>query len=274
VGFAGAITSPDNATIKYVRTIRDKKRVRYREKRYLVEGLRLVSQALDVGCRPALVFYDDEFVASPEGGELVEALVQSDATTVWHVTPELMADMSDTVTPQGVLAVYEMPDHPAAIARQATLLLVLDNVRDPGNAGTILRTALATQVDAALLSVGCVDAYSPKVVRAGMGAHYRLPIYPGLDWPAIEDLLVGKRVMLAEATGARTPWGLDWTIPCALVVSNEAHGASDPARALADSLVRLPMAEEIESLNVAIATAVFLFEAQRQRAALGGASPR
>lgn len=259
--FRGTITSPDNAHVKSVRSLHDK-RARYRDKRYLLEGLRLVGHALDAGHRPAWALYTEAFAAGP-GAEVVRALHEGETAT-WAVTPAVMARITDTVTPQGIAAVLPIPD-PPPLPPDAGLLLVLDEVRDPGNLGTILRTAQATGVEAVLLTPGCADPYAPKVVRAGMGAHLALALYPDTPWDQVLRLTAGTRRVLADAAAPRTLWAWDWTEPTTLVVGGEAHGAGPEARAAAAERLRLPMAAGTESLNAAIATAVFLFEARRQR---------
>jgi len=264
VTFCGTITSPDNTHIKYARALH-KKRVRHREKRYLVEGLHLVTHALRRGRWPALAFYCEALVATERGKLLVESLHSSEDSTTWCVPPDVMRLISDTVTPQGIVGVMPMPEPLLALAQSATLLLVLDNIRDPGNLGTILRTAQATCVEAVVLSRGCVDPYSPKVVRAAMGAHLDLALFHSVTWPDIEMLVEGKCCVLADAKGQLTPWEFDWAPPVALIVGNEARGAGPEARRIAQVGVRLPMAKGTESLNAAVATAVLLFEAQHQR---------
>jgi RNA methyltransferase, TrmH family len=263
VTFHSVITSPDNVQIKYVHALQ-KKRVRYQEQRFVIEGLRLVAHALQRGHRPALVLYTSAFASSPEGHSLVETLLTS-MIPLWEVAPSLLSLLSDTVTPQGILAVADMPAADPAVLPSSTLLLIVDALRDPGNLGTILRTAQATHVEAVLLSEGCVDPFAPKVVRAGMGAQFDLPLFCDLPWSEIRRLAAGKKCILADARGSHTPWELDWTVPLALIVSSEADGASPGALALSECRVRLPMAPGVESLNVAIAAAVLLFEAEHQR---------
>ena len=259
------ITSPDNAQCKYARSLH-KKRVRYQERRYLIDGYRLVAQALSQDVRLAALFFTPDAQATDQGRALVEqATAQGIACHL--VTPEVMATLSDTVTPQGFLALAPLDVPPLQVAGAAGLLLMLDDVRDPGNLGTILRTAQATGVEAVLLSEGCVDAYAPKVVRAGMGAHYRLPILPDQTWADLGRAVEGKACLLADPRDGVPPWTLDWTHPTALIVGSEAHGAGLEAQALATQHVCLPMRGEVESLNAAIATAVLLFEALRQRGA-------
>jgi len=241
-----------------------KRRVRRAEKCYLIEGRRLVAQALFSESDLALAFFTETFAQTKDGGKLIAALAQS-ATPIWSVSPEAMAHMAGTVTPQGILAVAAMPRvNPCAI-REASLVVILDNLRDPGNVGTVMRTSQATGVDWLLLSSGSADAYSPKVVRGAMGAHFALPILQELDWPQIGALLGQKRVVVADAQGDHTPWEMDWASPVALIIGSEAHGPSQSATDMATDSVRLPMSPRVESLNAAIATAVILFEIYHQR---------
>lgn len=280
--FLGTITSSDNQTLKYVRSLQQKKRVRYREKRYVVEGSRSVAHTLERGVRPVFVLYSESYLARRAQASADSQVAEADSTTpdarngliaaltdtgasVWQVSTALFDDLADTVTPQGIMAVVPMPEADPALARNADLALVLDNIRDPGNLGTILRTAQAAGVQAVLLSTGCVDPYMPKVVRGAMGAHLHLPLLPDLDWPSIAQLMEGKQRFLADMHAPMTLWDVDWTSPTALLVGSEAFGASAEARELATKSVRLPMAGDAESLNAAVATAILLYEAQRQR---------
>lgn len=144
------------------------------------------------------------------------------------------------------------------------LLLILDRVRDPGNLGTILRSAEAASVGHVLLSPGTVDHYNPKVVRGAMGAHFRLPVI-SLDWPAIAEQAGRRAVWLADAAGELSYDAVDWTQPSALIVGGEAAGAGQEAAVLATGRVSIPMAGGAESLNAAMAATVILFEAARQQ---------
>jgi TrmH family RNA methyltransferase len=259
----GTITSPDNAQARAARALRDRRRARQREGRFIAEGVRLIEQALIEGARPLAVYYTAECAASEAGRSLLAVLEAEGA--LWQASAEVMASLTDTVTPQGIVALFPLPEPDPAAAQRASLLLVLDAVQDPGNLGAILRTAQAADVDAVVLSRGCVDPYSPKVVRAGMGAHFGLSLYVGLDWTRIAALLGDRPCALAATDGERYPWELDWTGPCALIVGSEARGASAEAQALATHTVRLPMRLPVESLNAAMAAAQLLYEVQRQR---------
>jgi TrmH family RNA methyltransferase len=255
------ITSLKNDKVKTVRALQRRRRVRQRERRFVLEGVRLVEEAVRAGVPPAFVLHTASVNADERGRRLLASLRGMDVPC--HAVSEpVMAACSDTETPQGIVAVLPIPDLPRP--GHPRLTLILDRVRDPGNLGTILRTALAAGVEQVLLTPGTVDASNPKVVRAAMGAHLRLPVAaPG--WEAIAEAVAGCDVWLAEA-GGETPYtAVDWTRPVALVVGGEATGAGKQARTLARGRASIPMAAEVESLNTAVATAVVLFEVARQR---------
>jgi TrmH family RNA methyltransferase len=144
------------------------------------------------------------------------------------------------------------------------LILILDGLRDPGNLGTILRSAEAVDVGYVILAPGSVDLYNPKVVRGAMGAHFRLPVH-ALDWPAISGAVAGRDVWLADAAGRVSYDAVDWSRPSVLIVGGESAGATEEAAALSTGRVSIPMAAGAESLNAAMAASVILFEAARQR---------
>jgi TrmH family RNA methyltransferase len=175
-----------------------------------------------------------------------------------------MEEMSDTVTPQGILAVLAIPDlSPLPRPTSGRLILVPDQVRDPGNLGTMLRTAWAAGVTQVLLPPGTVDPSNPKVVRAGMGAHFHLPVHK-VGWDEIWRRVGDAEVWLAEA-GRGIPYDrVDWRRDVALVIGGEASGAGQRARHAA-LYVQIPMTSGVESINAAAASAVILFEAARQR---------
>jgi TrmH family RNA methyltransferase len=169
---------------------------------------------------------------------------------------------SDTQTPQGILLVLPLPewDLPANL----TFVLVLDQVRDPGNLGTLLRTALAANVDAVVLVPGNVDAFAPKVVRSGMGAHFKLPII-SMDWETIGARLAGLSLFLADSGEGCAHVEAELNMPLALIIGGEAEGAGEQAFNLATQRVHIPMPGQAESLNAAVAGAILMFEVVRQR---------
>lgn len=261
------ITSLANEKVKYARSLR-RRRQRTREGRLLVEGVRLLEEAMRAGCIPALLFFQPERAEAPRAQAL---LAQARAADVpcFAVGEAVLRSLSEMVTPQGIVAVVPQPQlqPPAA----SSLVLVLDRLRDPGNLGTILRTAAAAGVDEVLLGPGTVDPYNSKVVRAAMGAHFRLPLAVSLGWPGIAERLSGLSVWLADAQGEQAYDAVNWCRPAALIIGGEAAGSSDQAVALAHGQLRIPMRGDTESLNAAVAAAVFLFEAARQRRVQGSA---
>jgi RNA methyltransferase, TrmH family len=142
---------------------------------------------------------------------------------------------------------------------------VLDALQDPGNVGTLLRSAEATGVRDVICLAGTADVFNPKVVRAAMGAHFRLPIVQDVDWDRVPALLVAENVYAAVAGASMPYYAADWRQPAAVIVGNEANGVSPAGLEIATKQISIPMAAPVESLNAAVAGSIMLFEAQRQR---------
>ncbi len=255
------ITSTANKKVKYVRSLY-RRRVRHRERHFVIEGLRLVEEALKAGVVPALAFFTPDLSDSQRGRELL-AVIEDLPGECFVVTDKVMRALSDTVSPQGILAVVPFLELP--LPENPWLVLVVDRVRDPGNLGTILRSAEAAGASQVILTPTTVDVYSPKVVRGAMGAHFYLPIATGVSWSEMAEALEDRQILLAEAKGDKIYYEVDWTKPSALIVSSEAEGASQEAKRLATERIVIPMQGKAESLNVAVAASVILFEAARQR---------
>ncbi len=255
------IVSPTNARIKYVRRLQQRKE-RYRERRFVIEGSRLVEEALQAGTIPAFAFFTRAFEETDRGRALVARLRDAGVELVL-VNERVLEAAADTVTPQGILAVVPLPERSAPA--NPSLILVLDGVADPGNLGTILRSAEAAGVAQVILAPGTVDAYGPKVVRAGMGAHFRLSLTMIGEWQQIAAHLENRAVWLAEAGQGQPYYAVDWTVPSALIIGSEAEGASEEAAKIATGRIHIPMLGPAESLNAAMAASIILFEALRQR---------
>jgi TrmH family RNA methyltransferase len=187
---------------------------------------------------------------------------------VHEVAAGTLARVGDTVTPQGIAAIAGLPAPDAAAADAADVVLVLVDVADPGNAGTLVRTAEASGAGAVLMTGTSVDPYSPKCVRASAGSVFRVPTL------VVEDAAAGlsrlrrthhRTIGTAAGTGTAVH-DADLSPPLALVLGNEAHGLGDDVRAHIDEWLHIPMAGRVESLNVATTGAVVLFEVARQRA--------
>jgi TrmH family RNA methyltransferase len=257
------ITSSQNPKIKWVRSLQAQRRTRQKEAAFVVEGVRLVEEALASGWPARLVLYTPDL--PPRGQAAVDAYA-SQGTAIVAVQENVMRSASDTETPQGVLAVLTHKE--LLVPSPLDLVLVVDGVRDPGNLGTLLRSASAAGAQLVLLPPGSTDPYAPKVMRAGMGAHFRIPVIT-CTWQQIESHLGGLEIYLAAAEGGLTYYQTNFKIPMALIIGSEAEGVSENAQELATTSVNIPMPGGGESLNAAIAASVLLFEVVRQRAQSG-----
>lgn len=255
------ITSSQNSKVKLVRALLGRARERRDANAFVVEGVRLVEEAVNSNWNVRFALYDETL--SARGKSQVEGL-RSRGIDVEMVSESLMRSLSETETPQGILAVLDFKQLP--IPDSPNFILIPDQVRDPGNLGTLLRTAAATGVDAVLLPPETTDAFAPKVVRSGMGAHFRLPIH-SLTWDEIKAQTTALSIYLADMDG-QSCWKTDLRQPLALIVGGEADGASSAARSLATQKISLPMSENVESLNAGVAGSVLMFEVVRQRSAL------
>lgn len=253
------ITSTANKRVKWVAGLQKRRKVRQQEGFFAVEGLRLAEEAAKSGMPPRLVFHTEGI---DERSQAVVESLRNAGAEVEEVTEQVMAACSDTESPSGLLVVMPLPEIP--LPSPLTLVLVVDHVADPGNLGTILRTALAAGVEAVFLTEGTVDAFSPKVVRGAMGAQFRLPIQR-LRATQLLEQLQGVDLWLAEARAGEPYHKLDWRRPVGLVVGGEAHGAQPVLREGISQRVQIPMPGEFESLNASVAAAIILFEAVRQR---------
>ncbi|MEA2008893.1 MAG: RNA methyltransferase [Chloroflexota bacterium] len=256
------ITSPQNSQIKHIQRLQNKSRDRRKEQAFVVEGVRLMEEAFQYGWTPEIVLYAENL--DERGLQIVNQFRERGAS-VSQVTPEVMQAASDTETPQGLLAVLPLRGQPQP--QKLDFVLIPDAVRDPGNLGTLFRTALAAGVDIVILPPGTVDAHSPKVVRAAMGAHFRLPIIK-ISWNEIKEMVKPLRVFVAEAEKGTPHTGADLRQPLALIIGNEARGPGQEAQQMADDWLHIPMPGEAESLNAAIAGSILMFEVVRQRAGI------
>jgi len=253
------ISSAQNPKIKWLRALQSQARQRKEERAFVVEGVRLAEEALVGGWQARLVIYTEDL---NERGQAVVTGFADRGAAVELVSSAVLRAASDTETPQGLLVALDWQALP--LPEPLDFVLIPDQLRDPGNLGTILRTAAAAGVQAVWLPPETVDAFSPKVLRAGMGAHFRLPIQ-ALGWETITRISGGLRIYLASAGEGLPYTQVDLRSPLVLIVGGEAEGASQPARQLANANIYIPMPGVCESLNAAIAAGVLLFEILRQR---------
>jgi len=253
------ITSARNPVIKYVRSF-DRAQIRRAEGAYVVEGQRLVREAIDTQQRATLALYDPDALLASASGSLLLQRLTSWAQRSYTVSAEVLTSATQTETPAGVLVVLERGAQTAAEAlSQGTFGLLLDRLSDPGNAGAIIRSAAASGVSWIASLPDTVDLYGPKVMRAGMGAHFRLPI---VEHIAFNDLRSRTDVMEIVALDALAPtsvYDFTWPEQVLLVVGSEAHGLSPEIRATPNQHVRIPMQRGIESLNAAVSAAIVMY---------------
>ena len=258
------ITSTSNAQIKELAKLQKKSRLRDEEGIFLVEGPRMTEEIPTE--RIEKVYASESF--AKKNKEFLERL----QAPVELLTDTVFAYVSDTKTPQGILAIvkrlsYTMNDLMQVKDQKAPHLIVLDNLQDPGNLGTIFRTAEAAGVTGILLSKDCVDVYNPKVIRSTMGAVFRVPFVYVEDLKAALLQLKdhGVHLYAAHLKGQNSYDQEDYTESTGFLIGNEAQGLSDEIASLADTYVKIPMAGSVESLNAAIASSVLMFEVARQR---------
>jgi TrmH family RNA methyltransferase len=258
------ITSPSNKRV--AKAVRLKKPgIRDKERRFLVEGVPAVSEALDSDATVHGVFHGGS--ADDRVGAMLDR-ARGAGVSVLELSDELMSRLTSTVTPQGIVAVVDFVDVPLEeLARDATCVAVLAEVRDPGNAGTIVRSADAAGADGVVFTAASVDLYNEKAVRATAGSLFHVPVAREVRLDeAVETLRQkGLTVLAATAQGARSIHEADLARPTAILFGNEAHGLGADALELADETIRVPIYGRAESLNLAAAAATVLFESARQR---------
>lgn len=283
------ITSTSSSQVKHIVNLQKKSKLRKEEKQFVVEGIKMVSEAPKD--RLVKVYISETFKADNE-----EFLKKMNYEAVGKDVLEIVSDnvfvrMSDTQTPQGIMAVVKMSDvciedmfekdnytdskddgadkveDNTVDAKKQPLLLILENLQDPGNLGTIVRMAEGAGVTGIIMSSNTVDIYNPKTIRSTMGSLYRVPvIYVDDICKAVDECKEkGVKVYAAHLKGTDDYNQKDYAQPTAFMIGNEGNGLSDRLTQKADELVRIPMQGKVESLNAAIACTILTYEAVRQR---------
>jgi TrmH family RNA methyltransferase len=243
--------------------------VRRSEGVFVVEGVKLVRSALAAGAPVESVFVDAGAEPVPEVAEVLETALAHGAR-VFSLAPGVLDRVADTVTPQPVLAIVGTPPATLGELSGATFVVVCAEVRDPGNAGAVIRVADAAGADAVVCCDGTVDPFNPKTVRASAGSVLHIPVVVAGSAADTLDTLgrFGLVRMAAVSRGGSPYTGVDLTARLALVLGNEANGIAPELEGLLDARVTVPMAGGAESLNVATAAAVLCFEVARTRSNL------
>jgi TrmH family RNA methyltransferase len=258
------ITSAQNSKVRLVRELIESKKARGETGMYIIEGVRMAEEALTSGVNFQFAFFSNQL--SERGQKIIQTLIARNIE-VEEITPGLMNRISDTQTSQGILTA--IMNSKIVMGDSLNFILALDQVRDPGNAGTLLRSAAAVGIQAVLLTAGNADVYSPKVLRSGMGAHFKLKI----STMSAEEIYtfcksINKpplRIILADSERGKICWEEDLTSPLCLVIGGEAAGVEDNFRKIIDASVRIPMLENSDSYNAAVAGSILMYETFRQR---------
>lgn len=256
------IDSKQNATIKRLVSLKTAKG-RKTNNQYPIEGARLVREAAEMDMPLDVLAVEEDAVDAY--GDIIQ-YAQGLNVPVLMVPDSIMDRLCDTTNPQGIYAALPLPDN--RLDAGAKRILALDGVSDPGNMGTMLRSAAAFGIADVLVGEGCVDVFSPKCVRAGMGAHFRLRFQLPDDLAEILDAYKcrGYDIIGASVDGDETLPALKDTIVC--VIGSEAHGLSDSVMARCTSLYRIPMTAQIESLNAAVAAGILMFQCHSKQSGI------
>jgi TrmH family RNA methyltransferase len=263
------ITSRDNSLVKHARAVRVGK---FREQIF-IEGLRLCEEAAEALSAGEIkeIIYTERFAQDERGLGLLKALT-SQGRRATLVSEAVFASISDTKTPQGIVLLASRPDtERSALLKspdESPLLVVLHKISNPSNAGAILRTVEAAGATGVILTEGATDIFSPKALRGAMGSSFRLPLWTGASFREALGFCreQGIRTICTDLGARRAHTEIDWNIPSALIVGAEATGLERAEILMADESLKIPMRAPVESLNVAVAVGIVLYEAARQRA--------
>lgn len=260
------ITSKENSAVKYLRSLSDPKQ-RKKEQAFLIEGVKMVEEALRSGTGVKMV------VAAPSlvqhHGKIILKLAETRSVDILWISEKIMDAVAETKTPQPVMAVVQIKEHfeNELFAHGSKLVVICHQLQDPGNLGTIIRTAEAVGAAGAAITPNTVDPYNAKTVRASMGSILRVPVVRIADVSAfiMKCRQEGFQTIAMALEGGKTHFNLDLRKPTAVLVGQEGTGLPEDILDNVDHRVRIPMAEMIDSLNVATSAAVFLYEVMRQR---------
>lgn len=256
------ITSKENDTIKYLKKLKDKK-YRDQENAYIIEGIKLIKEAIQENIKIKLIIICDGCAyQNTIDSELKYEIAKYECICV---SEKIFLNLTTVVNPQGILAVVEKSNNLNSINYEDNLFLILDDLQDPGNMGTILRTADSINLKQIIVSKDCADVYNPKVVRSTMGAIFRVKVIESDNLTkTIKELKKHKvKIAVTSLETDKSIYDIDYN-QTAIVIGNEANGVSEEIQELADEKIKIPMQGKTESLNASVATGIVLYEAVRQ----------
>ena len=256
------LTSIQNSLVKQARKLHRAKE-RQKQNLLLLEGTNLVEAACQVDYKLDIIFYTERW---RENHSSLCSAIAAKGFRLQPVSLEVLSAIATTVNPDGVVAIAPRRTKQEPEIAKTQLGIALERLQDPGNLGTIIRSAVATGVDSLWLSNDSVDIHNPKVLRASVGEWFRVPIATGQNLAEVVTAHQqnGIRVIATTSETEKNYWDIDFTRPSLILLGNEGAGLSDELITLADEKVKIPLTNGVESLNVAIATALMLYEAKRQ----------
>lgn len=259
------ITSSQNKIIKDVKSLNRRKH-RWEKQLFIIEGIKLIQEALENGIELKYILYTDKLLSTSEGLRFYEKI--KDERKLIKLTNQIFNEISDTETPQGIIGVarFSTKDIGEIISKDKSFLVYLDEIQDPGNMGTIIRSGDAFNIDGLILSKGCVDPYNSKVVRATMGSIFRLPLYfchEPVDY--LSQMKKNKFKIITTDLEGQTPKKDFFMEKLIIVIGNEANGVSKDIGELSDTKVKIPMLGQAESLNAGVAASIIMYEAMKAR---------
>lgn len=260
------INSPSNAKIKEIKSLY-RKRERWNKEKFIIEGIKILEECIDNNYPLVDIIFTDELFNINGGEELFKKINHYDKLI--NVPPKLFKEISNTESPQGIMGIAKFKKNPIKSLYEVknSFVLLLEEVQDPGNMGTIIRTADAFNVDGIIVTEGSVDIYNPKVVRSTMGSIFRVPIYHVLDkMGTLEQLKSqGYYIYSTSLEGDKYIQDISFNRASVVLIGNESKGVSPKLYSLADKLFKIPLPGGAESLNVGVASSIIMYEAMRQR---------
>ena len=257
------ISSKDNETIKKLKKLKDKK-YRDQENCYIIEGIKLIKEAIQENAKIKLIIICDD--CKQENNIEEDIKYEIAKYECIYVTEKIFLSITNVINPQGMLAIIEKKKQDSEINYEDDLFLILDDIQDPGNMGTILRTADSLNLKQIIMSKECADIYNPKVVRSTMGAIFRIKIIQSDNLvKTLKEMKKHKiKIITTSLQTNKKIYDIEYN-KTAIVIGNEANGVSKEILEIADEKVKIPMPGKTESLNASVATAVILYEAMRNK---------
>lgn len=255
------IQSKDNSLIKDIKKLKDKK-YRIESNRFLIEGFRFVGEALESDFVVSLVFVSENAVDRWQSFSMQDKVQKN--TKVYFVTDQILKIISSTDTPQGIVAVVNNKN--IEVENKQGFYILVDKVQDPGNMGTIIRTAHAAGALGVIITKGTVDIYNEKTLRSTMGSIFHIPIIHDIDLKSVKNLKSrGFRLVVSSLDTDKNFYDIDLNDRVIIAVGNEGSGISSELMDISDVKIKIPMPGGAESLNVSVAASIMMFEAVRQK---------